>query len=142
MWFVIWFPRKKTSANTYMAVRRASVNDATSCAPMPMPCITNPSMVTENSLKMCENTVNVNIIFRHVIVTFTQRNIWHEHFFVFFINYFGGEHPPYTYVGLSINGTGPIRLNPIMSMMHPSNVTTLAGSTLSHNQPHHGAVNA
>lgn len=36
---------------TYMAVRRASVNEATSWAPIPIPCNTNPSMVMENSLE-------------------------------------------------------------------------------------------
>lgn len=47
-----------------------------------------------------------------------------------------------SYAGLSSIGTGPMRLNPIMSMMQPINVTTLAGTNLSHSQPHHGAVNA
>jgi hypothetical protein len=41
-----------------MAVRNASVNEATSCAPMPIPCNTNPNTVILNSLKQKNNVKN------------------------------------------------------------------------------------
>lgn len=144
MRFVSQLLKNKISTNTYMAVRRASVNDATSCAPIPIPCITRPSMVTENFLEIFSNTVNVNY-FSNLIVYYNidYNLVSGTNIFFFFKNHSHiTVNQLYTYVGPPMNGTGPIRLNPIMSMMHPSNVTTLAGSTLSHSQPHQGAVNA
>lgn len=99
------------------------MKDATSCAAMPSPCSTSPTMVSDSSLRG-EQTVSARFPVRFpVAATFYTVKAS-------------------AYVSDGMKGAGPTREKPTMMSRQPMMVATLGAMKRSHSMPQQGAVSA